>query len=122
MQISSTAKIAPSTDWAPAQPAPKSTPAHVTTPAVSAATAVAVTPVQKPSSSAQVQNSASLMQVATLAATYSTTVAGKSYPGSVEESGGIYIASVPSPPGITATGPSVASAERNLNIKLDALA
>jgi hypothetical protein len=71
---------------------------------------------------ARIQNAASSIHVATVAASYSATVAGKNYPGSVEESGGVYIASVPDPPGISASGSSVESAEYNLNIKLDALA
>jgi hypothetical protein len=52
-----------------------------------------------------------------------TIAAGKNYSGSVEESGGMYLASVPNPPpGVSASGPSVQSAEDNLNIKLDAVA
>lgn len=71
---------------------------------------------------ARIQNAANSVHVATVAASYSATVAGKNYPGSVEESGGIYIASVPNPPGASASGSSVESEENNLNIKLDALA
>jgi hypothetical protein len=70
----------------------------------------------------QDQKAASFVQVTTIAATYSTTLAGTSYPGSVVESGGTFIASVPNPPGITASGLSVQSAEYNLDIKLDTLA
>jgi len=66
--------------------------------------------------------SATGLQVTTLAATASSTVSGKSYPESIEESGGIYVASVPSPPGTSASGSSVESAENNLNMKLDTLA
>jgi hypothetical protein len=62
------------------------------------------------------------LQVTTLAGTYSTTVSGKSYAESVEKSGGVYVASVPSPPGIRASGPSVEAAENNLDMKLDTLA
>jgi hypothetical protein len=76
----------------------------------------AATPQPSPISN---QISAAGLQVTTLAATYSTTLAGKYYPESVESSEGVYIASVPSPPGITASGSSVLSAENNLNIKLD---
>ena len=57
-----------------------------------------------------------------VAASYSVTIAGNNYSGSVEESGGVYIASVPNPPGASASGSSVESAENNLNIKLDTLA
>jgi hypothetical protein len=68
------------------------------------------------------QNAASSVHVATVAASYSATVSGKNYPGSVVESGGVYIASVPNPPGASASGSSVESAESNLSIKLDAIA
>jgi predicted RNase H-like HicB family nuclease len=57
-----------------------------------------------------------------LAASYSTTVAGKSYSGSVEESEGTYVASVPMPPGVSASGSTIQSAEENLNTILDTLA
>jgi predicted RNase H-like HicB family nuclease len=59
--------------------------------------------------------------VATLAASYSTTVGGKNYSGSVEESGGTYVASVGNLPGASASGSSVQSAENNLSIKIDEL-
>jgi predicted RNase H-like HicB family nuclease len=49
-------------------------------------------------------------------------VAGKSYSGSVQESGGVYTASVPMPPGVSASGSSIESAEMNLNLILDTLA
>jgi predicted RNase H-like HicB family nuclease len=49
-------------------------------------------------------------------------VNGKSYSGSVEESGGTYTASVSSVPGAVASGSSVASAENNLTVVLDVLA
>jgi predicted RNase H-like HicB family nuclease len=49
-------------------------------------------------------------------------VSGKNYAGSVEEAAGVFIASVPSPPGISASGLSVQTAENNLDMKLDALA
>ena len=54
-------------------------------------------------------------------ASYSTTAGGKNYSESIEESGGTYLASVPNPPGASASGSSVQSAEDNLNIKLIAL-
>jgi hypothetical protein len=68
------------------------------------------------------QDSTISSQIATIAATYSTTVAGKSYAASIEESGGIYTASVPIPPGVSASGASIESAEINLNFVLDTLA
>jgi hypothetical protein len=68
------------------------------------------------------ENLASIVPVPPLAAQYSTTVAGKSYPLSVDEAGGTYVASVPNPPGASATGSSPQSAEDNLDMKLDTLA
>jgi len=61
-------------------------------------------------------------QATAMAASYSVTVGGKSYSGSVEESGGSYTASISNLPGATASGSSVQSAEDNLDAKLDALA
>jgi hypothetical protein len=115
MQIDGISKVAPvtATEWPTGQSKSHS---PVTDDAVSTA------PVSKSFSAAPDQNSASVVQVSTLAATYSTTVSGKNYAGSVEEAAGVYIASVPSPPGITATGLNVQTAEDNLDMKLDALA
>lgn len=73
------------------------------------------------SSSVTTQNSSSDLRVTKLAATDSTTVAGKTYPESIEFSGGEYIVSVPSPPGVRASGLSEVSAENNLNVILDTL-
>ena len=69
-----------------------------------------------------VQNSAANAEMSTIAASYSTTVGGRSYAASVEESGGVYTASVPMPPGLRASGGSIESAEINLSILLDTLA
>jgi cell wall-associated NlpC family hydrolase len=114
MQINGIAKIPSSTaQWPAAQPQAT---------ASSSSTAISTSSVEPPSSSIQIQNPARSAQVTTLAATDSTTVAGKNYSESIEESGGIYIASVPSPPGIRASGSSIVSAENNLDIKLDTLA
>lgn len=84
-------------------------------PAVNSSTVAAL-------SSSAPQSAANRPQVATIEASPSTTVAGKSYPESIAESAGVYIASVPNPPGARAMGSSVQDAERNLQIKLDALA
>jgi len=55
--------------------------------------------------------------------TYSTTVAGKSYSGSIQqEPVGGYIASVPDLPGASASGSSLEAAENNLGTIIDALA
>jgi hypothetical protein len=77
---------------------------------------------QAETSLAHVHGSPNSSRVSPLTASYSTTVAGKNYPLSVEESGGFYVASVPNPPGASATGSSPQSAEDNLNFKLDTLA
>jgi predicted RNase H-like HicB family nuclease len=79
-------------------------------------------PAMSTSSVTENQSSAAGAEIATIAATYSTTVAGKNYGASVEESGGVYTASVPMPPGLSASGTSIESAELNLSIVLDALA
>jgi predicted RNase H-like HicB family nuclease len=53
------------------------------------------------------------------ATSYSTTVAGKQYSGSVQESNGEYTASVSSLSGASATGSSIQAAENNLNNRID---
>jgi predicted RNase H-like HicB family nuclease len=58
----------------------------------------------------------------TLVSSYSTTVAGTHYSGSVEESGGEYTASVATLAGATASGSSIEAAENNLNARIDELA
>ena len=67
------------------------------------------------------QIAAGISEAATLAASYSTTVGGKNYSGSVTESGGTYTASVGNLPGVSASGSSVQSAEDNLVLRIDAL-
>ena len=101
---------------------PLTTSAHASAPASPAAA-----PAAKPSSSRPARSSSSLAQVqsaeaATLAGSYSTTVNGTSYSGSVEESGGTYTASIPNLPGATASGSSLQAAENDLNIRIDILA
>jgi hypothetical protein len=59
--------------------------------------------------------------VITPVATQSTTVAGKSYSESVMKLGDDYVVSVPNPPGASAVGSSVESAESQLSMKLDTL-
>jgi predicted RNase H-like HicB family nuclease len=56
------------------------------------------------------------------AVSFSTTVGGKQYSGSVDESDGQYTASVSGLPGVSATGPSVIAAENALNNRIDELA
>jgi predicted RNase H-like HicB family nuclease len=52
---------------------------------------------------------------------FSTTVAGTHYSGSVEESAGEYVASVANLPGASASGSSATSAENNLTSRIDEL-
>jgi hypothetical protein len=52
---------------------------------------------------------------------YSTTVHGTRYSGSVSQSGSEYTASVASLPGATATGSSTQAAENNLSARIDEL-
>jgi hypothetical protein len=52
---------------------------------------------------------------------YSATVAGTQYTGSVEESGGKYTVSVPNLPGATASGLSMVAAENALTFRIDEL-
>jgi hypothetical protein len=53
------------------------------------------------------------------ATSFSTTVQGKKYSGSVSESNGQYTASVSTLSGATATGSSVTAAENALYIRID---
>ena len=71
---------------------------------------------------ASIQSSVNNSQVAALTISYSTSVAGKSYSGSVEESDGTYTASVMTVPEAVATGSSIESADTNLTAVIDALA
>jgi predicted RNase H-like HicB family nuclease len=54
--------------------------------------------------------------------TYTTTVAGKNYSASIQESNGEYVISVPNLPGATVTASTAQAAEDALNIKIDVLA
>ncbi|MGA3346069.1 MAG: hypothetical protein ABSC76_14495 [Terracidiphilus sp.] len=126
MRISAFSEAASSSaDWNSGQAKPasaagsSSSAAQKTAPAPAAQSAASAGIAPSP---AQIYNSAVGSQVSTVAASYSTTVAGRSYAASVEESGGTYTASVPIPPGLSASGSSIESAENNLNIILDTLA
>jgi hypothetical protein len=59
--------------------------------------------------------------VETLVGSYTTTVGGTQYAGSVEEQNGSYVASVPNLGGATATGASMIEAENNLTTRIDEL-
>jgi hypothetical protein len=56
-----------------------------------------------------------------MATSFSTTVGGTQYTGSVEESGGEYTASVTNLAGATVTGSSDLAAENNLAARIDEL-
>ena len=107
------AKVAPASS-APAQTAASANSSAQTPPASSSAPA-------KGSLALASQISASISEAATLAASYSTTVGGKNYSGTVEESGGTYTASVANLLGAIASGSSIQSAENNLSIRIDTL-
>jgi predicted RNase H-like HicB family nuclease len=52
---------------------------------------------------------------------YSTTVVAKSYSGSVEQSDGQYVVSIPNLPGATASAATAQAAENALTLKIDIL-
>jgi predicted RNase H-like HicB family nuclease len=55
------------------------------------------------------------------ATSFSTTVAGKQYSGSVNQSNGQYTASIPGLAGASASGSSISAAENALYIRIDEL-
>ena len=126
MQVDSISKIASSVmerGKQPQQTKPESSTISTASPNSANVTSVrAPTLTEAPSSRAQSGDSATSVPVLTFAEPLSTTVAGKNYALSIEQAGDVYIASVPNPPGATATGSSAETAESNLNIKLDTLA
>lgn len=126
MQISSVTEAAASTmDWArtPRQSTPASS-SSSTAPVQTAraATSAAPAPAGISSFSSQLQKASNSAPLSNMAAPYSATAGGKNYPGSVEESAGVYVASVPDPPGASASGATAQIAENNLEMKLDKLA
>jgi hypothetical protein len=52
---------------------------------------------------------------------YSTSVGGKSYSGSVEQSNGQYVISIPNLPGASASASTAQAAENALTLKIDIL-
>lgn len=110
--ISSIAPIAPDTAASRASASAASTASSdsdASSPAKSPASAASA-----PAISAQAQNNL-------MAAAYSTSVGGKTYSGSVSETGGVYEVSVPNMPGAHASGSSIQAAENNLNMRIDEL-
>ncbi len=74
------------------------------------------------SSSSPTEDTAKTAHGSTVVASYSPSVNGTHYLASVEYLDGSFVASVPAPPGFSATGMSVQEAEANLEIELDTLA
>jgi hypothetical protein len=72
-----------------------------------------------PATAAQSVSSSSLSTQ--LVAGYPTTVNGTHYTSSIDESGGVYTATVPTIPVVTASGATVTAAENNLNLRIDVL-
>lgn len=124
MQISSIASVATAPNERPAATHPLNSPAPSTSGAVTqtALPTATVTTGGTSSSLPPEQSPTNSVHPPSITSAYSTTVAGKSYPLSVEVSEGIFVASVPNPPGATATGSTPQSAEMNLDMKLDTLA
>jgi len=84
----------------PSQPAPRPAAHAATAPAASAAATAAAL---------------------ASATAYTTTVGGTQYSGSVQQTDGEYVASIPNLPGATATGSSLQAAENNLDARIDEL-
>jgi hypothetical protein len=77
--------------------------------------------VAAPSSKASSLPTVSNVVEASQDSSYSTSVAGQQYWGSVDRAGGDYTATVPNLAGATASGSSQQSAEDNLNARIDEL-
>jgi hypothetical protein len=113
------AKPSSAASAAPAAPGPSSTAPSAAAPATTSSPA-------RPASSggshggggAAASSTSAILEVAT---SYSTTVGGTQYSGTVEESGGQYTASVPNLQGATATGSTEQAAENNLDARIDEL-
>src|ERR1700678_2547871 len=108
---------------APPPPAAQTT----STPPASASTsptksATGAPPIQSASAQAASAAAASAAAANLVSQTYTTTVAGKNYSASIQESNGEYVLSVPNLPGATAPAESAQAAENALNIKIDVLA
>jgi hypothetical protein len=73
-------------------------------------------------SEAAASASVSSAEASGIAASYSTTVGGKSYSASITQSNGTYQLAVPNLPGATVSGSSLQAAENALKVKIDSLA
>jgi hypothetical protein len=111
MQINSVSAVLPSAASSSSAPIPAKPTAAPSPQAVSTAA-----PVQPAAPQAASDAAASLVSQI-----YSTTVAGKSYSGSINQSGGQYVISIPNVPGATASASTVRAAENALTLKIDIL-
>jgi hypothetical protein len=127
--VSNSSSTAPKPAKPAAAPAPQ---AASTTPPPPAAKATSAAPATGGTSSAKSTGGAppvqpAAPQAASAAAAnlvsqiYSTTVSGKSYSGSIEQSGGQYVISIPNVPGATASASTAQAAENALTLKIDIL-
>jgi hypothetical protein len=101
-----------------AQPATQAAPKSAAQPAGQAAPASAPPPAAAPSGGTAAVASAS---AALISSSYSTTVGGKSYSGSISQSNGTYTVSVPNLPGASVSGSSLQAAENALTVRIDTL-
>jgi hypothetical protein len=118
--------IAPAVKSKPASAVPQSTTTAAAKAPASASTSGSTTSAKTSgsgggSSHGSGQQTSSSSSSEAVAATYSTTVNGKTYSGSVELTDGEYTVSVANLPGASASGSSVQSAENNLGAVIDAL-
>jgi len=126
MQIGNISSIAPIasglTSVSPSNPTAASTSATSVKASSSAPTASAPATAKAPSShSAHGGGGSASTQSDAIATDYSLTVGGKQYSGSVSETGGQYVASIPNLAGVIASGSSVQSAENNLSTRISIL-
>lgn len=128
MQINSLGKVDNSVltrSASPEQVKPTATSSNKVAPQSSSSASTVAASVKISSTAVEGEKSSTVStqaQVSALEASFSATVGGKNYPESIAESAGVYVASVPNPPGQTATGATIESAEYNLQVKLDTLA
>lgn len=123
MQIANISSTLPSPDSPPLHPAASSPAPSSSVPPAAEFTATPA-PSGSPSStdSGLSQAVAARAEEGVLAAVFTTTIAGKNYSGSVEQSNGVYIGTVPTLSNAHASGSNVESAENNLGAVIDMLA
>ena len=103
--------------------APQPAPAKASSASASANAALAAQPeTSHPRSGSGGGGGSAAVEEVDSATSFSTSIAGKQYSGSGEQSGATYTASVPNLAGATATGSSIEAAENNLTARIDELA